>query len=42
MNKLVFGDYEVSKENFYENKKGIKLKDVIVDKIDIINKVKKK
>ena len=33
MNKLVFGDIEVSKSEFYENKKGIKLKDVIVDKI---------
>ena len=47
MNKLVFGDiefgskfHEVTKKEFYENKKGIKLKDVIVDKIVISNKVK--
>ena len=36
MNKLVFGDIEVSKKEFYENKKGIKLKDVIV----VSNKIK--
>ena len=40
MNKLVFGDIEVRKKIFYENKKGIKLKDVIVDKIVVSNKVK--
>ena len=40
MNKLVFDDIEVSKSEFYENKKGIKLKDVFVDKIAISNKVK--
>ena len=40
MNKLVFGDIEVSKSEFYENKKGIKLKDVIVDKIAVSNKIK--
>ena len=34
MNKLVFGDIVLKKKKeFYENKKGIKLKDVIVDKI---------
>ena len=40
MNKLVFDDIEVSKSEIYENKKGIKLKDVIVDKIVISNKIK--
>ena len=30
----------MSKSEFYENKKGLKLKDVIVDKIFISNKVK--
>ena len=40
MDKLVFGDIEVTKKEFYENKKGIKLKDVIVDKIVVSNKIK--
>ena len=40
MNKLVFGDIEVTKKDFYENKKGIKLKDVIVENIVVSNKVK--
>ena len=40
MNRLVFGDIEVSKKIFYKNKKGIKLKDVIVDKIFVSNKFK--
>ena len=40
MNKLVFGDMEVSKSEFYENKKGINLKDVIVDNIVVNNRVK--
>ena len=40
MNKLVFRDTEVTKKEFYENKKGINLKDVIVDKIVVSNKVK--
>ena len=40
MNKLVFGDIEVSKSELYENKKGIKLKDVIVDNIVVNNSVK--
>ena len=30
MNKLVFGVAEVTKKELYENKKGIKLKDIIV------------
>ena len=40
MNKLIFGDIEVSKAEFYESKKDIKLKDVNVDKIVISNKIK--
>ena len=40
MNKLVFGDIEVSKKEFYESKEGIKLKDVIVDNIIVCNKIK--
>ena len=40
MNKSIFGDIELSKGEFYENKKGIKLKDVNVNKIVVSNKVK--
>ena len=40
MNKLVFGDVEASKKEFYENKKGIKLEDVIVENIVVSNKIK--
>ena len=40
MNKVVFGDIEVSKKIFDENKKCRKLKGVIVDKIIVSNKVK--
>ena len=40
MNKLVFGDIEVSKKQFCESKKGIKLKDVDAGKIIVSNKVK--
>ena len=40
MNKLVFGDIEVTKKEFYESKEGIKLKDVIVDNILVSEKVK--
>ena len=40
MNKLIFGDIEVSKKEFYESKDGIKLKDVIVDNIIVSGKVK--
>ena len=39
MNKLSFGDIEVSKAKFYENKKGIKLNDVDIGKIVVSNKV---
>ena len=40
MNKLTFGNIEVGKKEFYENKKGIKLKDVIVENIVVSNKIK--
>ena len=40
MNKLVFGDIEVTKKEIYESRKGKKLKDVIVNKIILSGKVK--
>ena len=40
MNKLIFGDMEVTKKEFYENKKGIKLKHIIVNNIILSEKVK--
>ena len=40
MNKLVLGDIVLNKKEFYENKKGIKLKHVHVDNIVINNKIK--
>ena len=40
MNKLVLADIEVSKKEFYEGKKGIKLTSVDVGKIVVSNKVK--
>ena len=40
MNKLVFGDIEVTKKEFYESKEGIKLKDAIVDNSVVSNKIK--
>ena len=40
MNKLNFGDNEVSKKEFYESKKAVNLKDVEVDKIVTSNKIK--
>ena len=40
MNELVFGDIEVSKKDFYKNKKGTKLKDFIVENIVVSNKIK--
>ena len=41
MNQFVFGDIEATKKEFYESKKGIKLKDVIVNNIFVSGKVKK-
>ena len=40
MNKLIFGDIEVRKKEFYESKEGIKLKDLNVDNIVVSNKIK--
>ena len=40
MNKLVFGDIEVSKKQFYESKKAVNLNNVNVDKIVVSNKIK--
>ena len=40
MNKLVFGDIEVTKKQFCESKTGLKLKDVDVGKIVVSNKGK--
>ena len=40
MNKLIFGDTEVSKKEFYEGKKAIKLNLVDVDKIIANNKIR--
>ena len=40
MNKLVFGDVEVTKKEFHEGNKGTKLKDVDVNKIVVSNKIK--
>ena len=39
MNKLIFGDTEVSKKEFYEGKKAIKLNLIDVDKIIANNKI---
>ena len=40
MNKLVFGDIELTKKEFYGSKKGVKLKDVIVKNIVVSNKIR--
>ena len=40
MNKLIFGDIEVSKKEFYESKKAANLSEVSVDKIVVSNKIK--
>ena len=40
MNKLNFGNIEVSKKEFYESKKAIKLSSVGVGKIVLTNKIK--
>ena len=40
MNKLIFGDIEVSKKEFYESKKAVNLGEVSVDKIVVSNKIK--
>ena len=40
MDKLVFGDIDVSKKILYENKQGIRLKDIIIKNIVVSNKIK--
>ena len=40
MNKLIFGDIELSKKKFYEGKKAANLCEVSVDKIVVSNKIK--
>ena len=40
MNKLILGDIEVSKKEFYESKKVVNLKEVEVDKIVVSNNIK--
>ena len=40
MNKLIFGDTEVSKKEFYESKKAVNLSKVDVNKIVVSNKIK--
>ena len=40
MNKLIFGDIEVSKKEFYESKKAVNLKEVDANKIVVSNKIK--
>ena len=40
MNKLIFGDIELSKKEFYESKKAIKLNVVDVNNIVVSNKIK--
>ena len=40
MNKLIFGGIEATKKEFHENKKGIKLKIIIVNNIILSEKVK--
>ena len=40
MNKLDFGDIEVSKKEFHEGKKGLKLSDADCSKIVVSNKVR--
>ena len=40
MDKLVFGNIEVSKKIFYESKQGLKLNDIIIKNIVVSNKIK--
>ena len=40
MNKLIFGDVEISKKEFHEGKKAVSLGKVGVSKIVISNKIK--
>ena len=40
MNRLIFGDIEVSKKEFYEGEKAVNLSEVDVNKIVVSNKIK--
>ena len=40
MNKLIFGDIEVIRKDFYEGKKAVNLIEVDVNKIVVSNKIK--
>ena len=40
MNKLNFGDIEVSKKEFYESEKAVNLSEVDVNKLTVSNKIK--
>ena len=40
MNKLIFGDIEVSKKVFYGSKKAVDLKEVDASQIVVSNKIK--
>ena len=40
MSKLIFNDIEISKKIFYENKQGIRLKNIIIKNIVVSNKIK--
>ena len=40
MNKLIFGDIEVSKKQFYESKIALKLDEVDVNNVVVSNKIK--
>ena len=40
MNKLTFGDIEVSEKEFYESKKAVNLSEVDINKIFVSNKIK--
>ena len=40
MNKLIFGDIEVSKKDFYESKKAVNLSEVDVNKIVVSSNIK--
>ena len=40
MNKLIFGDIEMSKKGFYEGKKAVNLSVIDVNKIVVSNKIK--
>ena len=40
MNKLIFGDIEMSKKDFYEGRKAVNLSVIDVNKIVVSNKIK--